>query len=90
MAFQLPALNDELHTCMAGLYLGDTDITFEVIWLHSKLHHCHVLCQSGTQVTHNPEPILLHGIFNIMHDEVTFPFREMVQWLTQEGKAKRS
>src|SRR5260370_40785017 len=66
MSEPLP-LNDELLTHMEGLYLGDTDITSQVVWLHSKLHQCHVLCQCDTQLMHNPEPILLHGIFNIIH-----------------------
>src|SRR5260370_26094349 len=52
---------------MAGFYLGDTDTTSQVMWLHSKFHCCHVLCWSGTKMMHNAEPILLHGIFNIIH-----------------------
>src|SRR5260370_30370965 len=65
MSEPLP-LNDELLTHMEGLYLGDTNIMSQVMWLHSKLCQCHVLCQHDTELMHNPELILLHGVFNIV------------------------
>ena len=58
---------------MEGLCLSDTDITSQVMWLHSKLCRCQVLCQCDTELMHNPEPILLHGVFNIMCE----PFKLM-------------
>ncbi|KAF8341981.1 uncharacterized protein EI90DRAFT_3011564 [Cantharellus anzutake] len=43
--------NNELHQCLAGLYLGGLNITSKVEWIYAKARHCHVLCAKGADRT---------------------------------------
>ena len=61
----LPPLppNNELRTCLQGIYLGDDDLPSKVKWLHSKYCCCQLLCHSDAREgTIKPMPIILHSI----------------------------
>ncbi|KAF8322919.1 uncharacterized protein EI90DRAFT_3019979 [Cantharellus anzutake] len=58
--------NNELHQCLAGLYLGGPNITSKVEWIYAKARHCHVLCAKGADKSVlNPTPATFHGIFTV-------------------------